>query len=128
MRVRLALFLVVLAAGTAAAVGPAASTAFACGSYWNIPVGNACQYYTPSEAHAETTFGGLLETTLATHELSHLQHYMTTAGGTWIGSETVPYNSPLRWEQQANSDKVGCRNHHTVTVFVNCHHHDGWVP
>lgn len=126
MRLRLSILLVVLGAGATISLGPATSAAFACGSYWNIPVGNACQYYTPSEAHAESTFGGLQETSLATHELDALQHYLTQANGSWIGAQTVPYNTPAFWSEDFLSDKVGCRNHHTVTVFVNCHHHDGW--
>jgi hypothetical protein len=128
MKIRISLFITALFGGLAVIAGPGASVAQACGSYWNIPVGNACQYYTPSEAHAETTFSLLTETSRATHELSHLQHYLTRANGSWIGSDTVAYGVSYYWYQQSFNDKVGCRNHHSVTVYVNCHHHEGHSP
>ena len=50
---------------------------------------------------------------------------MTTAGGSWEDSVLLYYNDTwLTYVVHAGSDKVGCYNHHTGTMFVNCRHYN----
>ncbi len=127
-RRQLLMFFVAIAAAAIAAAGPGASSAHACSAYWNVPVGNACQYYSPSEGHTETQICcSSRETTHSTFDTySTVLHIWTTAGGGWISSSTMSYNSKVFWNGLDGSDKVGCYNHHTGTMYVNCHHGDGW--
>jgi hypothetical protein len=128
MSVRIALFATALAAAAAVAIGPGASTAQACGSFWNIPVSNACQFYDPGEGHSEYlfTYSGFEETYETFSVYSDILEFVTTAGGSWTYSATNCSGCWATWWFPAgdSSRKIGCYNHHPGTMFVNCHHNN----
>jgi hypothetical protein len=90
-------------------------------NYWNL----GCQFYSPQEGHTGYQFGpGGGEAVYASWDT--FQTFLaiaTTSGGTWQGSATV-YNSPNGFRFTVITDKYGCYNHHTGTMFMNCRHYD----
>jgi hypothetical protein len=126
MKVRIALLLIAAAGALAVVAGPRTDAALACDlSYWNIPVGNGCQWYTPGEGHSVYQFGpGIGETNWASWSVyNHMMFFTSTAGGSWTNSVVVE-TSPNGFRWADASDKNGCYNHNSGTKWVNCHHHD----
>lgn len=84
-----------------------------------------CQFYSPREGHSAYQFGPYVSewvnSTFDTY--STVLVMSTTAGGSWTESSTITYNQNYIFFQA--SDKVGCYNHHTGTMYVNCRHYDG---
>lgn len=121
MRLRLAAFIASAVAATVAA-GAAAPAAHACNtSYWNL----GCATYSPSTGRTGTdlccSVNEAVNSTFNTYET--VLAIKTTAGGSWLGSALLYYD--WTWYTtvaSANSDKVGCYNHHTGPMFVNCRH------
>jgi hypothetical protein len=123
MKGRLSLALAVLAACVVAA-GVTPSFASACDTnFWNL----GCQFYSPSEGHTGTQFccsrNEVVQATFDTYDTVLV--IATTSGGTWKGSTTICYNCANDFLDLNSSDKAGCYNHHTGTMFVNCRHADG---
>lgn len=119
---RTVLLLVMLVAATAATTTVGAGAALACDtSYWNL----GCQYYSPGERHTATDFccseDEAIHSTFSTYET--IQAIVTTSGGTIRYDQLLYYDTTwYTWVVSAGSDKVGCRNHHTGTMFANCRH------
>lgn len=117
----------VFAAGVAGFAPPRAA---ACDtSYWTV----GCQYYSPSEGHTVTAVCcGSLQTTYSTCDtFTTDRHIWTTAGGSWYSANTLtcsPASSAQwdHWQVMTTTDKLGCYNHHTGTMFINCREYSGW--
>jgi hypothetical protein len=95
--------------------------AFACDTgYWNI----GCQSYSPTEGHSAYQFGPdsseWTYSTFTTYDTVLM--ISTTAGGSWTSSGTTTYGVPFYF--MSASDKVGCYNHHTGSMWVNCRHNN----
>jgi hypothetical protein len=124
MQRRLLLFLAV-AASLLVATAFGAGSARACDtSYWTV----GCQFYSPSEGHTATkvccsTFQSAYSTfdTFTTIKL-----ILTTAGGRWLAADIVGNGGVDHFSSPNNDDKVGCFNHHTGTMWVNCRRYAGW--
>jgi hypothetical protein len=124
MKLRLVLFLTAAALAATVAGSVGASTALACNtSYWNL----GCQFYSPHEGHTGTDLccsaDEAVNSTFDTFDT--VEAIMTTAGGSWEDKVLLYYDDT--WYTvvyHAGSDKVGCYNHHTGTMFVNCRHFD----
>lgn len=119
MRLRLAIVVLVLMAVTAVVVGIATPSAAACG--WNL----GCQTYSPGEGRTGTdlccSVNEAINSTFDTHDT--VLAIKTRSGGSWFGSQLLYYNSTwYTTVDSAGSDKVGCYNHHTGSMFVNCRH------
>jgi hypothetical protein len=117
------LLAVLFAAATAAGAG--AETASACDtSYWTV----GCHYYSPQTGDTRTQLGGsVFNTTHATFSpYDTTRHIWTTAGGKWLGANTVVNGGWVHWGTQHSDDKLGCFNHHTGTQWVNCREYQGW--
>jgi hypothetical protein len=119
MKLRLALAAAGVAAAVAAAAGIAVPAAQACG--WNL----GCQTYSPGSGNTGTdlccSVNEAVNSTFNTYET--VLAIRTRAGGGWFGSTLLYYD--WTWYttvDNANSDKVGCYNHHTGSMFVNCRH------
>jgi hypothetical protein len=114
---RTLLFMAILVSGLALAAF-SADSAYACDtSFWNI----GCQFYSPHEGHSAAEFAGFGEDIYATFDTySTVLAIRTTTGGSWIDSATMPYGAKAYF--YPGYDKVGCYNHHTGTMFVNCRH------
>lgn len=116
MKLRLTLFVVVLAT-VAVATSIAVPAAGACG--WNL----GCQTYSPGAGSTGTdlccSVNEAVNSTFNTYDT--VQAIKTRAGGSWFGSTLLYYD--WTWYttvDNAGSDKVGCHNHHTGSMFVNC--------
>jgi hypothetical protein len=103
-----------------ALVGARAAPANACA--WNI----GCQFYSSHEGHTAFQFTGSPgESVHASWDsYSSFLAIATTSEGTWQDQATV-YNSPNGYRFFIFTDKYGCYNHHTGTMWVNCEHIDG---
>jgi hypothetical protein len=99
-----------------AAISPA--DAYACDTtWWNI----GCQFYSPHTGHSAAEFAGFGEDIYATFDTySTVLAIRITSGGSWLDSATMPYGA--RTYFYPGYDKVGCYNHHTGTMWVNCRH------
>jgi hypothetical protein len=95
-----------------------AQGAYACDTnWWNI----SCKFYAPHEGHSAAEFVGFGEDIYATFDTySTLLAIRTTSGGSWIQSATMPSGAKAYF--YPGYDKVGCYNHHTGTMWVNCRH------
>ena len=120
-------WLLVLAAfsvgGTAVGIG--ADAAAACDtSYWTV----GCRYYSPQTGDTRTQLG--LSAFNTTHAIfspyDTTRHIWTSAGGMWLGANTVVNGGWVHWGTQHSDDKLGCFNHHTGTQWVNCREYQGW--
>jgi hypothetical protein len=119
------LLLVAAVFAVVTAVGVNADTAAACDtSYWTV----GCHYYSPQTGDTRTQLGlSAFNTTHATFSTyDTTRHIWTTAGGTWLGANTVVYGGWVHWGTQHGDDKLGCFNHHTGTQWVNCREYQGW--
>jgi hypothetical protein len=119
---RLAVGAAAVLCSTAAIAGVQAAPAFACDTnYWNI----GCQFYSSHEGHTANQFGpGGGEAVYASWDTyDSFLAIATTSGGSWQGTATV-YNSPNGFRFTVITDKYGCYNHHTGTMYVNCRHYD----
>ncbi len=119
MKRGLVLFVLVVATAVAAATGVAVTDAHACS--WNL----GCQTYSPGSGNTGTDLccsaNEAVNSTFNTYET--VLAIKTTSSGSWFGSTLLYYN--WIWYttvDNANSDKVGCYNHHTGSMFVNCRH------
>lgn len=120
MKLRLALFVIVFGAAVAA-TGIAAPAAQACSSYWNL----GCQTYSAGSGRTGTdlccSVNEAVNSTFNTYDT--VLAIKTRSGGSWFGSALLYYDwSWYTTVDNANSDKVGCYNHHTGSMFVNCRH------
>ncbi|HEX6700599.1 MAG TPA: hypothetical protein VF101_07695 [Gaiellaceae bacterium] len=101
----------------AASVPRSASAACA----WNI----GCEFHSPQEGHTALQFtqypDEIVEASWDTY--SSFLAIATTSGGTWKDQATV-YNSPNNYRFFIFTDKYGCYNHHTGTMWVNCKHYE----
>lgn len=124
MKLRLVLFLTAAALAATVAGSVGAGAALACDtSYWNL----GCHFYSPQEGYTGTDFccsaDEAVHSTFDTY--TTVKAIMTTAGGTWEDTFILPYNETwYTTVHHAGSDKVGCQNQHTGTMFVNCRHFD----
>lgn len=119
------MFVVALAC-VAALSGAVAGNALACDTnYWNIPSGVGCKFYSSGQGHSEYEFGDPDDESLfaSWDTYSSVKFFATTAGGSWTGSVVV-IGSPNGYRFTHSFDKVGCHNHHTGTMWVNCRHYD----
>jgi hypothetical protein len=118
-RRNMAVAFVVVLCGVAAVAGVRAAPAAACA--WNI----GCEFYSPTEGHTAAQFGPSASEGVGASwdTYSSFLAIATTTGGTWRDSATV-YNSPNGYAFSIITDKYGCYNHHTGTMWVNCEHHD----
>ena len=124
MKLRIALFCAVVGCALGVIAGPRAEVALACDqTFWNIPVGDPCQFYTPNEGHSELSGAGA-ETVYASWSVyNHMMMFSSFLNGSWSQSAVVE-NSPNAFRFVPDDDKVGCFNHNTGTKFVNCRHYD----
>jgi hypothetical protein len=118
MKLRVALSLAAIALAAAVA-GIATPMAFGCS--WNL----GCQTYSPSTGATGTdlccSVNEAVHSTFNTYDT--VLAIKTRAGGSWFGSTLLYYDwSWYTTVDNANSDKVGCYNHHTGSMFVNCRH------
>ena len=124
---RMAAAAVGLVISAAVWAGPGAGVATACDlTYWNIPGGNGCQYYTSGEANTVDAYdfylNELMRSTWDTYDSIHF--ISTTSGGSWTQTYTcvrAGRDCTIIWDPDV---KVGCHNHHTGTMWVNCHHQE----
>lgn len=108
-----------LLAAAALSAGASPSKALACG--WNL----GCQTYAPSTGSTGTdlccSVNEAVQSTFNTYDT--VLAIKTRAGGGWFGSQLLYYNTIWYTAvDNAGSDKVGCYNHHTGSMFVNCKH------
>jgi hypothetical protein len=126
MRSRLLLLVATLAAVAATSASIGTQSALACDtSFWNI----SSEYYTPTEGHTCTAFCcSIHERVNSTFDpYDTVLVILTTAGGSWISSNTMGYNgTTYLYAEHTQGEKVGCYNHHTGTQWVNCRHLEGW--
>jgi hypothetical protein len=106
------------------------SSALACDTnYWNV----SCSTYAAHTGVTKTQFGTDLKQTVYTtwDTYNSVEGLETTADGTWrfadlLGPSGPPGSAYDYMYTYATTDKVGCYNHHTGSMFVNCRHYDGW--
>jgi len=114
--------LVGLVAAMAAAttlLGAGADSAEACA--WNI----GCQFYSPAEGHTALQFTQYPDEIVGASwdTYDSFLAIATTSSGTWKDQATV-YSSPNSYRFFIFTDKYGCYNHHTGTMWVNCKHYE----
>jgi len=104
---------------TAVAALATARPAYACGAYWTV----GCQYYGFHEGHSVTNQNGNshedVYTTFSPSNVS-ITGVHTTAGGSWVDSQAMLYGDTVIFFGEAATDKNGCFNPNSQTVFVNC--------
>jgi hypothetical protein len=115
---RLSLLFVVAACASTSFVGARATAAWASCS-WNI----GCEFYSPQEGHTAFQFTKYPDEIVyaSWDTYSSFLAIATTAAGSWRDQATV-YNSPNGYRFFIFTDKYGCYNHHTGTMWVNCEH------
>ena len=114
---RFGVLFVVVACAASSLVGANASPAWACS--WNI----GCQYYSPQEGHTAFQFTKYPDEVVyaSWDTYSSFLAIATTSSGAWRDQSTV-YNSPNGYRFFIFTDKYGCYNHHTGTMWINCEH------
>jgi hypothetical protein len=119
------LLLTIMVASFIAASAFGAQRALACDtSYWTV----GCQYYAYQEGHTRTQLGlSYFNTTYQTFDTNtYSKVIMTTAGGTWEGSNLETSGTTDFWQTQHTDDKLGCYNPNSATEYVNCREVQGW--
>jgi len=100
-------------------LGAGADSAEACA--WNI----GCQFYSPAEGHTALQFTQYPDEIVGASwdTYDSFLAIATTSSGTWKDQATV-YSSPNSYRFFIFTDKYGCYNHHTGTMWVNCKHYE----
>src|SRR5205807_6318528 len=85
---------------------------------------NVCyKYYGFHEGHSVTNQNGNshedVYTTFSPSNVS-ITGVHTTAGGSWVDSQAMLYGDTVIFFGEAATDKNGCFNPNSQTVFVNC--------
>jgi hypothetical protein len=118
-------FALALLASAAAFAGFGVKPAFACGTYWTV----GCQYYSYQEGHVIPNQGGdsyeYVYTTFSPSNLA-VKAIWTTNGGSWLGSQDLLYGYAVYFSPEISSDKNGCFNDHTQTMWINCRAADSY--
>jgi hypothetical protein len=88
---------------------------------WNI----GCEFYSPQEGHTAFQFTQYPDEIVGASWDTYASFLAiaTTSAGTWKDQATV-YNSPNSYRFFIFTDKYGCYNHHTGTMWVNCKHYE----
>jgi hypothetical protein len=126
MRKRIVVLLASLIAAAGVSLSVGTSVAFACDTnFWNL----GCQFYSPAEGHTGTEFccsaSESVYSTFDTTNFLRIKYILTTAGGSWLNSVATGNGSTFTFTaQHPGSDKVGCYNHNSGTLWVNCRHYN----
>jgi hypothetical protein len=127
MRKRIVVLLasLIAAAGVSLSVGTSVASAACDTNWWNL----GCQFYSPAEGHTGTEFccsaSESVYSTFDTTNFLRIKYILTTAGGSWLNSVATGNGSTFTFTaQNPGSDKVGCYNHNSGTLWVNCRHYN----
>jgi hypothetical protein len=122
---RLLVFAALVASAIVTSASIGVSSALACDtSYWTV----GCQFYSPSEGHTITQFGGCCQMSIYTtfDTYSTDKAIETTAGGSWISADVMYYGWTDHVYAYDGDDKLGCYNQNSGTMYVNCRVYSGW--
>lgn len=126
MRRRIVVLLASLVAAAGVSLSVGTGIASACDTnWWNL----GCQFYSPAEGHTGTEFccsaSECVYSTFDTTNFLRIKYILTTAGGSWLNSVATGYATTFCFTaQNPGSDKVGCYNHNSGTLWVNCRHYN----